>query len=180
MGMLDSDHKYDDFMRLYAEIYSRLYGFVRAIHNVPHEVEDIVQDVSVVAWKNFDGFEPGSNFTAWIFTIARNHVRNLYRKSATRSQWLSEAIIENLAEIMSEERCASDVRLSALEACLDKLRDKEKQLLQHKYIEGMTVNEIAAHNIWGGKAAIFKRLQRLRGWMINCIEFQMAKPEQAF
>lgn len=44
--------------------------------------EDIVQEALVRAWRNFDGFQRGSNFKAWIFTILTNSCINEYRRAA--------------------------------------------------------------------------------------------------
>ncbi len=50
-----------------------------ALHNVAHwltrnpsDAEDLVQETLLKALRGFSGFEPGSNFKAWIFRILRN------------------------------------------------------------------------------------------------------------
>ena len=42
--------------------------------------DDLVQEAIMRALANIDSFRPGSNMSAWLFTILRNHFRSEYRK----------------------------------------------------------------------------------------------------
>ena len=42
--------------------------------------DDLVQETLLRAWANIDSFEPGTNMSAWLFTILRNLFRSEYRK----------------------------------------------------------------------------------------------------
>jgi RNA polymerase sigma-70 factor (ECF subfamily) len=42
--------------------------------------DDLVQETLLRAWGHIDSFEPGTNMTAWLFTILRNLFRSEYRK----------------------------------------------------------------------------------------------------
>jgi RNA polymerase sigma-70 factor (ECF subfamily) len=42
--------------------------------------DDLVQETLLRAWTNLDSFEPGTNMSAWLFTILRNLFRSEYRK----------------------------------------------------------------------------------------------------
>lgn len=42
--------------------------------------DDLVQETMVRALANIDSFQPGTNMSAWLFTILRNHFRSEYRK----------------------------------------------------------------------------------------------------
>jgi len=41
---------------------------------------DLVQETLLRAWSHLESFEPGTNMSAWLFTILRNHFRTEYRK----------------------------------------------------------------------------------------------------
>jgi RNA polymerase sigma-70 factor (ECF subfamily) len=41
---------------------------------------DLVQETLLRAWSHLDSFEPGTNMSAWLFTILRNLFRSEYRK----------------------------------------------------------------------------------------------------
>src|ERR1700748_1569015 len=42
--------------------------------------DDLVQETLLRAIANIDSFQPGTNMSAWMFTILRNHFRSEYRK----------------------------------------------------------------------------------------------------
>ena len=42
--------------------------------------DDLVQETLLRAMANIDSFQPGTNMSAWLFTILRNHFRSEYRK----------------------------------------------------------------------------------------------------
>ena len=42
--------------------------------------DDLVQETMFRAIANIDSFQPGTNMSAWLFTILRNHFRSEYRK----------------------------------------------------------------------------------------------------
>src|SRR6202140_4485286 len=42
--------------------------------------DDLVQETLLRAVANIDSFQPGTNMSAWLFTILRNHFRSEYRK----------------------------------------------------------------------------------------------------
>jgi len=42
--------------------------------------DDLVQETMLRALANIDSFQPGTNMSAWLFTILRNHFRSEYRK----------------------------------------------------------------------------------------------------
>jgi RNA polymerase sigma-70 factor (ECF subfamily) len=44
-------------------------------------VDDLVQEALLRAIANIQSFKPGTNMTAWLFTILRNNFLNEYRKS---------------------------------------------------------------------------------------------------
>ena len=71
-----------DSFRLLVEKYRRpVVRFVRNMTNDNHICEDIAQDVLFSAYKMLASFDPHrSNFSTWLFTIARNKTLNALKK----------------------------------------------------------------------------------------------------
>jgi RNA polymerase sigma-70 factor (ECF subfamily) len=73
--------------RFLVERYER--PIVRMIRNVTGDMEscdDIAQDVFLAAYRKLSSFDPAcSNFSTWLFTIARNKSINAFRKKRPRS-----------------------------------------------------------------------------------------------
>lgn len=70
--------------------------------------KDLLQDAIYLAIKHRAGFQPGTNFRAWVKTIIRNSFLTAYRRSSRRSGliakdrpsqgWLSAGHVANRAE----------------------------------------------------------------------------------
>lgn len=60
------------FADLALPLFDQLYNFARWLTQDRHEAEDLVQETYAKALRGFSGFEPGTNFRAWMFRILRN------------------------------------------------------------------------------------------------------------
>ena len=57
-----------------------LRAFAMSLSGKSDRADDLVQETLVRALANIDSFQPGSNLSAWLFTILRNLFRSDYRK----------------------------------------------------------------------------------------------------
>jgi RNA polymerase sigma-70 factor (ECF subfamily) len=57
-----------------------LRAFAISLSGNVDRANDLVQETLLRAWANLDSFEPGTNMSAWLFTILRNLFRSEYRK----------------------------------------------------------------------------------------------------
>lgn len=60
------------FEELATPLLRPLFNFARWLTRDTHEAEDLVQEAFARALKGFSGFQPGTNFRAWMFRILRN------------------------------------------------------------------------------------------------------------
>jgi RNA polymerase sigma-70 factor (ECF subfamily) len=68
---------------LYAEmlpLIPKLRAFAVSLSHDRDGAEDLVQETLLSACRSMDQFEPGTNMTAWLFTILRNQFYSEYRK----------------------------------------------------------------------------------------------------
>ena len=136
---------------------------------------DVAQQTNTTAWKKRADFEPGTNFKAWIFAIARYEVLN-YRKRQARDSRLvfGEEIEQLFAEDLSTRDETTERRHEALRGCLAKLRPQDRDLLMHRYdADAGTLDEFAdrvGRSVGGLKVT----LHRLRNALLNCIENQLS------
>lgn len=122
----------DGFGRLY-DLYAPLvHGILLA--RVPRaEVEDLVQDIFLHAYKKLHTLRDGSAFGPWIAMIARNRAIDFYRRS------------KETVEINDELR-GSDTQDSKAAEILELIRnlpEAYRETLVLRLVEGMTGPEIA-------------------------------------
>src|ERR1700722_19752907 len=70
-----------------------LYNVARWLTRNPADAEDLVQETFLKGLRGFGGFEPGTNFKAWIFRILRNtYLTSRSGLAATRTRSLEEEL----------------------------------------------------------------------------------------
>ena len=57
-----------------------LRAFATSLSGSLDRADDLVQETLLRALANIDSFQPGTNLSAWLFTILRNQFRSEYRK----------------------------------------------------------------------------------------------------
>ena len=61
--------------------------------------DDLVQEALLRAWANLDSFQPGTNMSAWLFTILRNLFRSEYRKRRREVEDADGSYAESLTSL---------------------------------------------------------------------------------
>ncbi|MEM8943891.1 MAG: RNA polymerase sigma factor [Planctomycetota bacterium] len=72
------------FAEQFEECYKRLWLLAAAMLSDRHLAEDVVQDAGIVALKQLEKFEKGTNFLAWMSQIVRLQAFNRSRKRTRR------------------------------------------------------------------------------------------------
>lgn len=132
-----------EFHRFYKKHIDRVYRFVLFRVNRNVEVaEDLTSEIFLKALKAFSHYDPKKSETAWIMTIARNHLYNHYRdtKQTTDIDDIAFALVGEDGEATMQ---AIESELVVHEA-LEQMQEKDKQLIQMKYLEGFGYKDIAA------------------------------------
>ena len=137
------------------------------------DIDEIVQDAWLVAWKKIDLFRyrgetADEEFVRWLCTIARYEVMKYRRKSVPRLV-LDEQVIDKLAALQFDEADYFEARHEALSVCIENLRPRDKALVRRRYEENMSVHDLAD---WIGRSAdaVYKSLNRIRTSLLACIE----------
>ena len=122
-----------EFHRLFVENQRRLFGFVLTLLPRIDEAEEVFQSICVVLLGKFDAFEPGTSFIRWACQIAKYEVLNYRRRTRRDHLVFTENEVELLAERRLELEPEIDSRRTALRLCLQKLRPKDRRLVQARY-----------------------------------------------
>ncbi len=111
--------------------------------------EDVTQEAFISAWRSIRTYKGGS-FKAWLFRIAINQARDLYRRSnrhrATSLDELLEQGTVNAPESALEEgpeaAALSSASLRAVEQCLQKLPPEHRLVVLLSDVQGLTYDEL--------------------------------------
>ena len=64
----------NDFLSQLEPIRHALFAYARRASSRPEEAPDLVQQATLIGWREFSRFSPGSNFKAWMFRILVNTI----------------------------------------------------------------------------------------------------------
>jgi RNA polymerase sigma-70 factor (ECF subfamily) len=153
------------FQDLFDRFFPRLYRFALArIGDDPDTARDIVQQTFLNAIERLDSYRGEAALYTWFCQICRNVLADHFRKkgrSAERVTLLEDqpnarAILESLTASVGDEPETGVWREQLhriVEATLDSLPGRYGEVLEWKYIDGLSVIEIAARLDLGAKAA---------------------------
>jgi RNA polymerase sigma-70 factor (ECF subfamily) len=103
--------------------------------------DDLVQEALLRAWANLASFEPGTNMSAWLFTILRNLFRSEYRK---RRREVEDADGRYAETLKSHPEQTGRVEFSEFRAALGKLPSDQREALILVGASGFSYEDAAA------------------------------------
>lgn len=159
-----------EFAQQITENQQRLYGYIRSLVGNSASSWDILQETNIVLWKKQADFQPGTNFDAWSFTIARFQVLAFLRdRKRDPLQLLTPDLLEVLGPDAEIEAGQLTDRLAALRKCLSHLTEKSRTLIDLHYSKGLKMKEIAS-SFGQSSAAVKQAIFRIRQSLFECIE----------
>ena len=116
-SQVNDDERYEVFVRLVMKHEPRVRSFLRGLLPTWHDVEEVAQEASLIAWRKFDDFEEGTSFGGWLLTIARFEALKYRRRVARSPLVFVDEVWDQLAEEASGEE-DQQIRRQHLEICL--------------------------------------------------------------
>jgi RNA polymerase sigma-70 factor (ECF subfamily) len=139
------------------------------------DVDEVVQEAFVAAWRHLADFDETREFGPWLRTFCRNRLANHLRDRAARRSRALGSIDEALLAAAPEESAADDGarRVAALKRCLGELQPDARTLLRERYWSGRAVKDLAAAT-GRSEAGLAMALMRLRQALQACVERRLA------
>ena len=165
----ESSADHEGFVRLLMQNDRAIRAFLRSMLPSGLDVDEVMQEVSVVAWRKFEQLDEPENFRRWVCVIARYEVLMYRRKKARDRLVLGEEIVQLIADEGMEELDLRERQLDALAVCLNKLPAERKQLTLRVYESEQPMKQIA-EQIGRTPEALYKLLSRTRRELLQCIQ----------
>lgn len=122
----------------FASLYDRYRRIVHALllaRVSRDEVEDLVQDVFLTAWKRLDDLRDPAAFGGWIAMIARNRATDSHRRAAE--------FVELPADLAGRGAASDEAEAHAALDAIRSLPEAYRDTLMLRLVEGMSGPEIA-------------------------------------
>ncbi|MEM1294656.1 MAG: sigma-70 family RNA polymerase sigma factor [Verrucomicrobiota bacterium] len=165
-----------DFMRLLLQHENALRAFARSLLPSWDAVDDVIQDASVIMWQKLGQLEEEEGFLPWGKVIVRFHCFRYHEQKKKKGASFSHELVSILADEAEKiDEVAHASRRRALETCLLKLSEPERELVFAPYLGHGRITELA--ELGGTSAnALYKKLGRLRDRLRNCVQNRLAHP----
>jgi RNA polymerase sigma-70 factor (ECF subfamily) len=159
-------------VRLLSRHQDDLFRYILA--QVPHEddARDVLQETSVAVCRKFAEYDPARPFLAWAYGFAHLEVLKHRDRGKHRLRPFSREVLERLAAERIEMEPALEVRRHALEVCLDKLSEPDRELIRLRYQDRLPADE-AARESGASRRTFFRNLERIRRVLLECIRRQV-------
>jgi RNA polymerase sigma-70 factor (ECF subfamily) len=118
-----------------------LRAFAISLSGNVDRADDLVQETLLRAIANIDSFEPGTNMSAWLFTILRNLFRSEYRK---RRREVEDADGSYAETLKTHPEQTSHLELQEFRTALAKLPPDQREALILVGASGFSYEEAAA------------------------------------
>src|ERR1700754_2979426 len=130
--------------------------------------DDLVQETLLRALANIDSFQPGTNMSAWLFTILRNHFRSEYRK---RRREVEDSDGHYAETLKSQPEQYGQVEFREFREALAKLPPDQREALILVGASGFSYEEAA--NICGCAVGTIKsRVNRARTRLADLLSIE--------
>lgn len=170
------DGRTDEFRNGLVQALPRLRGYGMSLTRNAADAEDLVQEAMLKALSNVEKFTPGTNLTAWLFTILRNAHYSRHRK-VHREVPDPDSVFADAIPVPADQE--TQVEYGGVLAALEQLSQQSREVIELCVIADMKYEEVAA--VFGVPVGTIKsRLSRARDQIARLMgNDRRARPEAA-
>jgi RNA polymerase sigma-70 factor, ECF subfamily len=163
----------EDFLRLFTRHEPELRAFVRSCLPAQDDVDEVMQETSLAAWKKFHTLPDPKQFPRWACLIARYEILKRRRAKERDRFVLDEDVINALVDEAADDMSLRGRQLAALEACIGKLPKERRELSLAAYAPGMS-KKVLARQLQRSEGSVYQLLARIRQELWRCVEATLA------
>ncbi|WDQ14596.1 sigma-70 family RNA polymerase sigma factor [Rhodopirellula sp. P2] len=173
----EREQRYNEFVALLTRHDLSIRRFVRSLLPSRDGVEDVVQETALECWRKFDDFATQNSgqadeFARWACVIARYKTLSWQRDQGRDRLVFRDSVMEVLAASALPQLDRLEEERRAMEGCLAKLGESQRQLVLSVHSPGQSVSSIAKQT--GQKARrLYYQLNVLRASLQQCVEKQL-------
>ena len=156
---------------------NRFYGYILSLVPNYSDADDIFQETVLVMCRKFKDFEPNSNFVAWGLEIARNKIMNYRQKQRSSDILFNAVLIQKINKRSGRFLGEMERRADALEDCIAKLSERDRQLLKFRYEMCSKISDISK-KIGRPIHGLYKTFARIHIALRFCVEKTLLRWER--
>jgi RNA polymerase sigma-70 factor (ECF subfamily) len=161
-----TDHQ--EFVRLFSRHQRQIYAYIGTVLANPGDVEEVLQETSIILWEKFSTFRRDESFVKWACGVAHLQILRFFRQQKRRMLPLDSPTIEALLAEREEMEDELALQRTALTSCLKKLRGNDREIVSACYAPGTKFKDVAAE-LGRSVGALYHSLGRIRRTLHDCI-----------
>ena len=128
---------------IFQEYQNKVSRYVRSRIRNYHDAEDMVSDVFLRVGSALDRYNSAKgSLSTWIYAITRNAVRDYYRRTKTTLPLTAQESLQDEGEALDDMVIGRE-QLSELAHALERLSQRERDILILRFYEGLSPGDIA-------------------------------------
>lgn len=139
------DGKKESFAKIVDAFQKKIFNFCFYYLGSSEDAEDATMEIFLRIFKNLSYFNPNLDFSSWVFTIAKNYLRDIARRKKVEREYIFSHDKDNL-EIYSEtpeEIIIREAEKENLRKALLILPENYRAVLIFKYYMDLSYDEIS-------------------------------------
>jgi RNA polymerase sigma-70 factor, ECF subfamily len=163
----------DQFVRFLTASQNQLLAYALACIGNYNDASDVLQKINIVLLKKGGDFGLEREFRAWAFGVAKYEILAFARSRQRDKLTFSPELVESMADSCLEPMSRMTDRHQAMLHCVSQLSEGRRSLIQMRYAQDLTLQEIAKET---GKTieAIKASFVRLRRSLRQCVDRRLA------
>lgn len=152
---------------------NELLNYIKIKINNKSDAEDILQDVFIKIYKNYDQLSDHSKLKAWLYKVTKNAIIDYYRKQEVST--VPFETIENSYIYDEKPSNMNDEIITCLKLFLSELPDNYRLPLEMHELEGKKHSEISKElniSLSGSKTRVQRGREKLREILSTCCEVE--------
>ncbi len=158
-----NDTDEDRFQTILRETHLAVRSYVAGLGVPSASVDELAMQSYQELYKNFQRMPTDASPEFWVKGIAKNLVRELFAESPHRM-----SLAESLDASASTLQRSVVAQESALAACIEKLPDDRRTVLESRYKSDQTATRIAS-TVGQPAGTVREMLYRIRGGLKDCV-----------
>jgi len=168
-----------ELLRLLGAHERSLFAYVHALTPSWQDAEEVMQQVRIRIWQEFDQYDPAKPFGCWARAIAY-YLTLTYRKQKSRQrEFFSERVLRDVSDTYEALAETSNERYAALQRCLEKLSDRNRKVVEDYYLAAKPARSSIAQRLSLTPNALRQLLFRIRKSLFECVERTMRSEMQS-
>ena len=166
----------DDYAALFRTHYTNVVRWLSVLGVPSATVDDVAQEVFIVAHRKFDQLRPDASASGWLMSIARN-VASTHKRGARRAKAREQHVAPPQAEPSPEATAMRNQAAQLLQDFLDTLPEEQRLVFAMFELDGSSGSEIA-ETLGISRHTVHSRIRLIREKLARRLAQQQARSNE--